>query len=186
MSRNELILGAFALVLVGFSLLVSMVIPRRSPGFPGNRVGLFTVVAVALVAAMLAAVEVWGAEAEEEAHGEQPGAAQVQDSGEPDEGAGEGGETSESAGAETGETGGGDPAAGEEIFASSGCANCHVLAAAGAQGTVGPNLDEARPSAEETAEQVTNGGNGMPAFGDQLSPQEIQDVAAFVAQSAGG
>ena len=182
MSRNELILGAFALVLVVFSLFVSMVVPRRNPGFPGNRLGLFAVVAVALVIAMLAAVEVWGAEEE---HAETEGATQVQDSGEPDEGAGEGGETSESTGAETGETGGGDPAAGEEIFASAGCGNCHVLEAAGAEGTIGPNLDDVRPSAEATAEQVTNGGNGMPAFGDQLSPEEIQDVAAFVAESAG-
>jgi len=27
---------------------------------------------------------------------------------------------------------------------------------------------------------VTNGGGGMPAFGGQLSDQEIQDVSAFV------
>ena len=54
------------------------------------------------------------------------------------------------------------------------------------EGTIGPNLDETQLGAEEIAEQVTNGGNGMPAFGDQLSPEEIQDVAAFVAESAGG
>ena len=33
--------------------------------------------------------------------------------------------------------------------------------------------------------QVTNGGGGMPAFGDRLSEQEIQDVATYVSESAG-
>ncbi len=33
------------------------------------------------------------------------------------------------------------PTAGKQVFANSGCAGCHTLAAAGATGTVGPNLD---------------------------------------------
>ena len=33
--------------------------------------------------------------------------------------------------------------------------------------------------------QVTNGGNGMPAFKDELTAAEIQEVAAFVATAAG-
>jgi mono/diheme cytochrome c family protein len=184
MTRNELILGAVALVVVLFSLTVSMVLPRRNPEFPGRHLGLFVVVCVALVIAMLTAVELFGAEEGHGASEEQNAATEVQDSGEPDaeEGSETGGETE---GGETGETAGGDAAAGEEVFASAGCANCHVLEAAGAEGSVGPNLDELQPSAEATAEQVTNGGNGMPAYGDQLSPEEIADVAAFVAESAG-
>lgn len=84
------------------------------------------------------------------------------------------------------ETGGaageGDPAKGEEIFASAGCGGCHVFEPAGSSGTVGPNLDDSNVSAEQAAEQIRNGGGGMPAFGDRLSDQEIADVAAFVTQ----
>src|SRR4051812_41390667 len=36
----------------------------------------------------------------------------------------------------------GDAAAGKEVYASNGCGACHVLAAAGTNGTIGPNLDE--------------------------------------------
>ena len=32
---------------------------------------------------------------------------------------------------------------------------------------------------------MTSGGGGMPAFGGQLSEQQIRDVAAFVATNAG-
>jgi cytochrome c2 len=33
------------------------------------------------------------------------------------------------------------PSAGEQVFKTNSCASCHTLAAAGASGTVGPNLD---------------------------------------------
>lgn len=79
----------------------------------------------------------------------------------------------------------GDAAAGETVFASSGCGACHTLAAAGASGTVGPNLDDAKPSYELAVQRVTLGQGGMPAFGDQLEPQQIADVAQFVSSSAG-
>jgi mono/diheme cytochrome c family protein len=49
------------------------------------------------------------------------------------------------------------------------CASCHTLAAAHAKGTVRPNLDQLRPSKSVVVRQVTNGGGGMPAFGDRLS-----------------
>ncbi len=80
----------------------------------------------------------------------------------------------------------GDAAAGAEVFASAGCADCHTLAAAEASGSVGPNLDELQPSFETVVRQVTNGGGGMPAFEGELTEQQIRDVAAFVAENAGG
>ena len=80
----------------------------------------------------------------------------------------------------------GDPANGESVFASNGCGGCHTLAAAGAAGTVGPNLDQSMPSYELVVERVTLGQGGMPAYGEQLEPQEIADVAQYVADSAGG
>jgi hypothetical protein len=42
--------------------------------------------------------------------------------------------------------------------------SCHTLAAAGATGTVGPNLDQLTPSQALVEHQVTNGGGGMPVL----------------------
>jgi mono/diheme cytochrome c family protein len=97
----------------------------------------------------------------------------------------------ETATTETGETetsggGGGaqgDAAAGKEVFASAGCGSCHTLEAAGSTGTIGPNLDEAKPDHDLIVERVTNGKSPMPSFKDSLSEQQIQDVAAFVFES---
>jgi mono/diheme cytochrome c family protein len=75
----------------------------------------------------------------------------------------------------------GDPDAGAEVFAANGCGSCHTLAKANASGTVGPNFDEAPPSFERAFTTITNGRGGMPAFGEQLSEQQIADVAAYVA-----
>ncbi|HET8743943.1 MAG TPA: c-type cytochrome [Gaiella sp.] len=74
----------------------------------------------------------------------------------------------------------GDAANGEKVFASAGCGGCHTFSKAGSSGSVGPNLDDLAPSFDAVVSQVTNGGGAMPAFKDQLSEQEIRDVAAFV------
>jgi len=162
-SRNDVLIGVAALVLVVFSLVVSIVVPRRDPGFPGRRIGVFTAVAATLVVIMLATVEIVG-----EAHEA--------------DGTEEGGE---SVPAETdGGGGGGDAAAGEAIFADT-CGSCHTLEEAGTSGTVGPNLDDSTLDLQAVVEQVTNGGGAMPPFGGQLSEEEIQNVAAFVVASQG-
>jgi cytochrome c553 len=161
-SRNDVIIGVAALVLVVFSLVVSIVVPRRDPGFPDRRIGVFTAVAVTLVVIMLATVEIVG-----EAHEA--------------EGAEEGGE---SVPAETDGGGGGDAAAGEAIFVES-CGSCHTLEEAGTSGTVGPNLDDSTLDLQAVVEQVTNGGGAMPPFEGQLSEEEIQNVSAFVVASQG-
>jgi mono/diheme cytochrome c family protein len=80
----------------------------------------------------------------------------------------------------------GDATAGKQVFESAGCASCHTLAAAGSTGTVGPNLDDAKPSDELVVQRVTLGQGGMPSFANQLQPQQIADVAEFVSSSAGG
>jgi mono/diheme cytochrome c family protein len=69
---------------------------------------------------------------------------------------------------------------GESIFASAGCGGCHTLAAAGSDGTVGPNLDESKPSLELAIDRITNGQGGMPSFEGQLSEEQIRAVAEFV------
>jgi mono/diheme cytochrome c family protein len=77
----------------------------------------------------------------------------------------------------------GDVARGGELFASAGCGGCHTLEAAGTTGSVGPNLDDASPSYDKVVERVTNGQGVMPSFKDDLTSQEIQDVAAYVSSS---
>jgi len=77
-------------------------------------------------------------------------------------------------------TGGGFASLGTDgaaIFKGAGCAGCHTLAAAGATGTTGPNLDQLKPSMAIVVTQVTNGGAVMPAFKGKLSPAQIQAVA---------
>jgi mono/diheme cytochrome c family protein len=79
----------------------------------------------------------------------------------------------------------GDPVAGKQVFDTAGCKSCHTLKDAGATGTVGPNLDEAKPPASLVTDRVTNGKGVMPAFSGQLSAKQIADVAVYVSQAAG-
>ena len=81
--------------------------------------------------------------------------------------------------------GGGGKPDGKQVFASAGCAGCHTLKDAGATGTVGPNLDQLKPSEAAVAKQVTNGGGAMPSFKSTLSPAQIQAVAQYVSSVAG-
>jgi cytochrome c oxidase subunit 1 len=83
-------------------------------------------------------------------------------------------------------TAGGAPAvAGKAVFASAGCGGCHTLAAARATGTVGPNLDQSKPSHALVVQRVTNGKGAMPSFKTQLTSEQIEDVAAYVVASTG-
>ena len=80
----------------------------------------------------------------------------------------------------------GDPVAGKEIFLGApACGGCHTLADAGTSGNVGPNLDDAKPSADLVVERVTNGQGAMPSFSGSLTSQQIADVAAYVSTAAG-
>ena len=185
MSRNDIIMGIVALVLVIFSLVVSLVVPRRNPGFPGRNVKLFVVVAASLVAGMLATVEVVGSSEKQgaEAAVAEPAAPQPAPpvASEPTQPAA-------SAPAPPAAQPAGDPAAGKKVFASAGCTSCHTLADAGAKGTVGPSLDDAKPPYDRVVDRVTNGKGAMPAFGKQglLNQQQIQDVAAYVVKATSG
>ena len=80
----------------------------------------------------------------------------------------------------------GDPTAGKALFLKSGCTGCHTLADAHATGTVGPNLDQAKPDFRLATARVTLGKGGMPSFKGQLSDQQIADVASYVVKATGG
>jgi mono/diheme cytochrome c family protein len=85
----------------------------------------------------------------------------------------------------TGTTGGTQAAAlGKAVFTQN-CGSCHTLAAAGASGTVGPDLDQLKPSAAIVQHQVVNGGAVMPAFAGTLSTAQIAAVATYVSSVAG-
>ena len=73
---------------------------------------------------------------------------------------------------------------GKTIFTSE-CASCHTLKAAGTTGTIGPNLDQLKPSQAVVQHQVEVGGGVMPAFKGTLSAAQIAAVAKFVSSSAG-
>jgi quinohemoprotein ethanol dehydrogenase len=127
--------------------------------------------------------EAKGLEAEEEGTqhaGEEDAEAEEGEAGEEAGGAGAEGEEEKME-----EGGKADAAAGKEVF-SEECSVCH--GATGHGGNGGPDL-RTMPLAKTQAgaeKQVTNGGGGMPAFGGTLSPEEISDVAAYVAEDIVG
>jgi uncharacterized membrane protein len=75
--------------------------------------------------------------------------------------------------------------AGRALFQAVGCASCHTLGSAGSTGTVGPNLDAAKPSRDVVIDRVTNGLGGMPSFGERLSSAQIAAIALYVSSAAG-
>jgi mono/diheme cytochrome c family protein len=84
-------------------------------------------------------------------------------------------------GEEEAEGGGGNAELGAAVFGEN-CSTCH--GATGNGGNGGPDLNTMplAQTEEGAIEQVTNGGGGMPAFGGVLSEEEIENVAAYVAQ----
>jgi mono/diheme cytochrome c family protein len=72
---------------------------------------------------------------------------------------------------------------GRQVFEQAGCGNCHALADAGASGSFGPNLDELQPSVARIERQVRTGGEGMPAYEDRLTPDQIRAVAEYIARA---
>jgi len=159
-----------------FALVAALVIPRTRPSFPGKRLGVFLTVCalffVAQISAVLVLAEIGEADepAKEETSTAAPGPPPTETT-----------TTTEPTQAE------GDPAAGKAVFTgSAGCSGCHTLADAQATGTVGPNLDQLKPSYDAAVAQVTNGGGAMPPFKGTLTEQQIKDVAAYVSTATQG
>jgi mono/diheme cytochrome c family protein len=154
---------------IAFALASSFLFPRTRPDFPGQgAMPLFVLATIVLFAAMMTAMAVLAKEKEEEGHAE-PAATTTA------------GTTETGAATETQPAG--DAQAGAEVFASAGCGGCHTLEAAGTSGAVGPNLDDAKPPLELVVDRVTNGRGVMPSFKDQLSEEQIRNVAAYVVAS---
>jgi mono/diheme cytochrome c family protein len=177
-------LAGTAAVFIGFALISALLIPRGKPDFPGRR-GLvpFILVTAILTIAMLGAVEVFAKEEHPEA--EAPGETTPEPPPPPT--------TTETTGTTTTtEQPPGSPAAGRAVFTSAGCGACHTFAPAGTSGSVGPDLDEAlqgkdaefiRQSIVDPNAEITQGYSAgvMPQnFGQELSPQQLDDLVAFL------
>jgi mono/diheme cytochrome c family protein len=194
-TKSEIALAVMGGIFIAFSIVSAFVFPRRNPDFPGKKWrNAYIVLSVALFLAMMSTVIVFGKE-DESANAAEAAAANPTETTSTGTTSTETTSTettaTESTTTETQTTGGGatgpyangDPTAGKDVFASSGCGACHVLSAAGATGTVGPNLDEKKPDEALIVDRVVNGKGAMPPFKGQLSDQQIADVVAFVYQS---
>lgn len=75
---------------------------------------------------------------------------------------------------------------GRQLFtrvATPACAVCHTLEHAGAQGAIGPNLDELKPDAARVEKAIRNGIGQMPAF-TTLSDEQITALGRYVEAAA--
>ena len=77
----------------------------------------------------------------------------------------------------------GDHAQGRKVWTTAGCGACHTLSSSHATGTSAPNLDEVRPSARLVVDRVALGFRAMPTYQGLLTPQQIADVGAYVAEA---
>ena len=82
--------------------------------------------------------------------------------------------------AQAGEQGGDASADDPKALFTSNCAGCHTFTAAGASGTIGPNLDQSSLTVDRIAQQIRSGGGGMPPFEGQLTDEQIQALAEFL------
>ena len=80
--------------------------------------------------------------------------------------------------------GGGTAAAsGEDLFKQR-CASCHTLAAADADGDVGPNLDDVKPDAARVEQAIASAPGVMPE--NLAEGEEAKAIAEYVSGAAGG
>ena len=74
----------------------------------------------------------------------------------------------------------GQRARGAAVFETSGCQHCHTIQKVG--GHKGPDLSGVgrRIPKNGLREQIVHGSKIMPAFGDVLAPDEINDLIAYL------
>ncbi len=79
-------------------------------------------------------------------------------------------------------------ALGKKLFttATPACAICHTLKDAGAEGAVGPVLDELQPEASRVAKALRDGVGSMPSFKSSLTEAQIAALALYVSKASRG
>jgi cytochrome c551/c552 len=195
---EETLFYVLGIALVIAALILSGV-GLRWGSFPPNRGALLGI--TALIAAMVLATGAFAwmnAEEEQDEHAAEH-AAERQEAFEEQQAEAEAEQVAEEPAPEPGgEAGGGEEAAaaeGETLFTDLGCGGCHTLQAAGSTGTTGPVLDETLSDKDEAyirqsivdpnAEIASGfGPDIMPQdYGQDLTPQEIDALVAYVSQS---
>ncbi len=183
-------------------MVACVLVPRVRPNFPGRRLGFFIGAGLVLFAAQLSAVLLLARN--EKAPAAEAGAQTTQTTPSqttptqttptqttPTQTTPTQTTPTQTTPTQTAPAQAGDPVAGKKVFLAQPCHLCHTLADAGATGTIGPNLDQKMPPYALIIDRVTNGkspGGGkpaMPSFKGILTPQQIQDVAAYVSSVAG-
>ena len=73
---------------------------------------------------------------------------------------------------------------GRKLFTSvtPACALCHKLKDAGAEGEIGPSLDELKPDAGRVVKALKTGIGQMPAF-PHLTEAQVQALARYIEQA---
>ena len=197
----ETVFIILGLSLTALALIVSF-LGLRTENFPPSRGALLAGVGVFVVVIGFAAVFAWtGAEDEQEhrdeeiAAGELPSPAEVMD--EMETASAE--QTAEDEGPAEEPAGGTETASadGAAIFDEQGCAGCHTLEASGSTGTTGPDLDAAlvdedaayiEESIVDPEAEIEKGypGGVMPDdYGSVLSPEELEALVSYIAESVG-
>ncbi|RCW63225.1 c-type cytochrome [Pseudorhodoferax soli] len=77
---------------------------------------------------------------------------------------------------------------GKDLFSKGSvpaCAVCHTLRDAGAEGAIGPSLDEVKPVASRVATALRNGIGQMPSYAGRLDDKQIAALSAYVAKVTG-
>ena len=81
-----------------------------------------------------------------------------------------------------------DAGAGAQVF-SANCAACHISGGNAVNPAKTLKKDDLIANGKDTPDaiitQVTNGNGGMPAFGGRLTPEQIENVAAYVLEQSG-
>lgn len=77
-------------------------------------------------------------------------------------------------------------ARGKKLFATAtpACAACHTLKSAGAEGMIGPSLDELQPDAARVARALRDGIGSMPSFKAHMNDADIHALALYVSQAS--
>lgn len=199
---NETLFFVLGLCLVAVALVVSFA-GLRFEKFPNSR-GLLVGATVAIAALVLATMSfAWLNAEDEQEHRETELAEDVA----ANEEAGNTTEADEEAGSaasedttttESSTTTAASTVDGAQVFETAGCTGCHTLADAGSTATTGPDLDSVlkgkpesfiRESIIDPAAEVEEGfpPNVMPeTYEDQLSPEELDALVAYLAETTSG
>jgi mono/diheme cytochrome c family protein len=182
-TSHKIGLATMGAIFIIYSLVSAFILPRRNPNFPGRYLVPYILLSIGMFALMMGAVLVFGKEpkvAEASA-----GTTTTQ--------------TSTTGTTTTSTPSTGDPAAGKVVFMNSGCSACHKFTAAGASGTVGPDLDnlaEYAMHANQPVEPFTSAAiehppaayvppgyptNVMQPYGGvTMTPTQLSDLVAFL------